>query len=64
MDCVEENRKIYEKAFQEYGDDTRSCLWDKPMIMRYQELKRIAELENCKVLDIGCGLGGLYEYLV
>lgn len=64
MDCVQKNKEIFEKAFQEYGDDTRSCLWDKPMIMRYQELKRVAELENCKVLDIGCGLGGLYEYLV
>ena len=64
MDCVKENKKIFEEAFQKYGDDTRSCHWDKPMIMRYQELKKIAELDNCKILDIGCGLGGLYEYFV
>lgn len=64
MDCVQENKIIYEKAFKKYGDDTRSCHWDKPMIMRYQELKKIAELSDSSIIDIGCGLGGLYEYFV
>ncbi len=64
MNCIEKNRKIYEEAFQTYGDDTRSCLWDKPMIMRYQELVKIAPLEGTTVLDIGCGIGGFYEYMV
>ena len=55
MDCVQENKIIYEKAFKKYGDDTRSCQWDKPMIMRYQELKKIAELSDSSIIDIGCG---------
>lgn len=63
MDCVERNKQIYEKAFRIYGDDTRSCLWEKPMVMRYQELLKIADLTGNSVLDIGCGLGGLYEYI-
>lgn len=59
-------KEIFEKAFAQYGDDTRSCLWERPMIMRYEELKKIIpeSLEGKSILEIGCGLGGLYEYLV
>lgn len=64
MHCVENNKEIFEKAFERFGDDTRSCLWDKPMVMRYEELIKIGNLNHSKVLDIGCGLGGLYEYFV
>ena len=64
MNCIEKNKKIYEEAFQTYGDDTRSCLWDRPMIMRYQELVNVATLDGTTVLDIGCGIGGFYEYMV
>lgn len=63
MDSVERSKEIYTKAFQQYGDDTRSCLWDRPMIMRYQQLYKIAPLDHCSILDLGCGLGGFYEYL-
>lgn len=41
MDYVKETKEIFEKAFAQYGDDTRSCLWERPMIMRYEELKKI-----------------------
>ena len=66
MDYVKETKEIFEKAFAQYGDDTRSCLWERPMIMRYEELKKIIpeSLEGKSILEIGCGLGGLYEYLV
>lgn len=40
MDYVKETKEIFEKAFAQYGDDTRSCLWERPMIMRYEELKK------------------------
>lgn len=59
LDCVQKNKEIFEKAFAEYGDDTRSCHWDRPMVMRYSELLKIGDLENASVLEIGCGLGGL-----
>lgn len=62
MDCVKKNKEIFEKAFAEFGDDTRSCHWDRPMTMRYSELLKVGELENTTILDIGCGLGGLYEF--
>ena len=64
MDSVNRNIEIYGKAFDTYGDDSRSCLWSKPMIPRYQELVKIAPLENASVLEIGCGIGGVYEYMV
>lgn len=41
MDYVKETKEIFEKAFAQYGDDTRSCLWERPMIMRYEELKKL-----------------------
>lgn len=66
MDFVEKGKEIYTEAFNKYQDDTRSCLWDKPMIMRYSKLKEIVpeELEGKKILEIGCGIGGFYDYLI
>lgn len=64
MNSVEKSKEIYQKAFDKYGDDTKSCLWDKPMIMRYEKLCQVAPLENRSVLDLGCGLGGLYDFVV
>lgn len=64
MGYVEKSKEVYEEAFNTYGDNTKSCLWDKPMIMRYRELVKVATLDGASILEIGCGIGGFYEYLV
>ncbi len=63
MKDIENIRIIYDKAFKTYGDSTKSCLWDSPQIMRYSQLAKVADLNNTSILDIGCGLGGFFDYL-
>lgn len=63
MKSLEKSIQTYTKAFQTYGDDTKSCCWDRVQIERYFELSKIADLQNESILDVGCGIGGFYEYI-
>lgn len=63
----------YEKCFKIYGDNNRGVDWpnEKDAITRYQVLLDVLKFdyrndcENTKksILDFGCGLGHLYEYI-
>lgn len=63
-EITQNNKAIFTEAFEKYGDSPKSCLWDKKMVFRYEELTQIGDLNGAKILDIGCGLGGFYEYCV
>lgn len=64
MDSIESNKKIFKESFDKYGDDPRSCLWDSNVDFRYEELIRIADLNGAAVLEIGCGIGGFYDFCI
>ena len=64
MGNIENNKKIYEHAFALYGDDPRSCLWDTKMAFRYEELMNVGNLNGASILDIGCGIGGFYDFCI
>ena len=64
MSSVEENIKIFSEAFQKYGDDVRSCLWGTKQTFRWNEIINVSELDGASVLEIGCGIGSLYEYCI
>ena len=64
MDCVKANKEIFQSLFYKYGDDSKSCGWEQKMIMRYKELYKIGDINHTSVLDIGCGLGDLYDYFI
>ncbi len=64
MDSIEKNKKIFEESFEKYGDSPKSCLWDEKMVFRYEELTKVANLEGSTILEIGCGIGGFYDYLI
>lgn len=64
MDHIENNKKIFENAFALHGDDPKACLWDKKMVFRYEELTKIGDLNGASILDIGCGIGGFYDYCI
>lgn len=54
----------YRKSFKEYGDSPMATQ-NSPegQIMRYDELAKLADLNDATVLDLGCGLGDFYPYL-
>jgi cyclopropane fatty-acyl-phospholipid synthase-like methyltransferase len=56
----------YEKSFALYGSDARSVQWsnEETQQIRFEALCSIADLKNKKILDVGCGLGGLYKFFL
>ncbi len=58
---------FYESALAEYGaNDPRSVHWvDKyRQLIRYEVLLHIAAIDNKSILDVGCGLGDFYKFLI
>lgn len=48
-----------------YGNDWRALGWQsrRTQFQRFAVLAEIGPLTNTRVLDVGCGLGDLYDYL-
>ena len=56
----------YENSLKEYGDNPKSVHWmdQKNQEIRFEILNKIADLNNKKILDVGCGLGDLYQFFI
>lgn len=63
---LERLKTFYQSAYKEFGLDARSLHW----VSRYNQLRRfeilraIGTLDGTSILDVGCGLGDLYEFLI
>jgi len=57
--------KRYEERLQKYGVSAQAMGWrDKEQqYMRFVVLAAIGDLNNCSVLDVGCGFGDFYDFL-
>lgn len=58
---------FYEETLAQYGDnDPRSVHWINAdsQSVRFDVLCRVGDLEHASLLDVGCGLGDLYKYLL
>ena len=57
---------LYEARLIEYGDSVKTMGWrDKEQQhLRFEILSEIGDLNGSKILDVGCGFGDFYEYLV
>lgn len=67
MDEMEKQKVIerYNERLQKYGYDPRTLGWFKcRQPIRFQVLSEIGDLHNCFILDVGCGFGDLYRFLV
>ncbi len=62
MGFIEDNKKIYEESYEKYGDSLKSCHWGESSIFRYEKLTNLVDLNDASVLEVGCGIGGFYEY--
>jgi len=62
---LEANRKYYSQRFSKFGADVRTFWSDSAsQIQRFDVLAKIGKLEGKTILDVGCGFGDLYDYLV
>ncbi len=55
---------FFEARFDRYGDSHRTLDWsEKGQRVRFRVLAEVGDLSGARVLDLGSGLGHLYEYL-
>ena len=61
----EETIRRYEERLQKYGATVKALGWmDKErQYMRFVILSEMGNLNDCSILDIGCGFGDFYEFL-
>lgn len=64
-----DKRKIidrYNERLKKYGADIRALAVGnmERQIVRYEILSQIGDLNNCSVLDVGCGFGDFYGFLL
>ncbi|MDQ3076926.1 MAG: class I SAM-dependent methyltransferase [bacterium] len=58
---------FYQSSLQEYGEsDARSVHWVDTFhqMLRFEVLLHVASIDNKKILDVGCGLGDFYKFLI
>jgi len=62
----EEIINLYETRLKEHGDSIKTMGWrDKEQQhLRFKILSEIGNLNGAKILDVGCGFGDFYEYLI
>lgn len=62
---MSELNSIYDQAFKEYKDSAKSYCWgsDKIRDLYYQLVLMSTSWKGQSCLDIGCGSGGLLEYI-
>lgn len=66
QDPIHKNNHIYTKSSQAYPNDYRGVKWENALSqqIRFKILTQISPLiYNSSVLDVGCGLGHLVDYL-
>ncbi|MEW6386289.1 MAG: class I SAM-dependent methyltransferase [Thermodesulfobacteriota bacterium] len=58
-------RQFFEDLVAQYGVDARSANWSGPATQaaRFAVFRAYLDLQDCRVLDVGCGQGDLYAYL-
>lgn len=62
MDIIVEH---YEKCYEEHGDTCKGVDWpnEQDANTRYQVMLDVIRHKNVTLLDFGCGLGHLYQYI-
>lgn len=56
----------YEKCFEEYGDSYKGVDWpnEQDALTRYGVMLDVVKQKPASILDFGCGLGHLYQYIL
>ena len=64
-DKIETIRR-YENRLKQFGYDVKSLGWrtKRQQYLRFEILAEIGDLNNSSVLDLGCGFGDFYDFLL
>lgn len=55
----------YSENLKKYGYSPKTLEWFKNrQPIRFKALSEIGDLNNCSILDVGCGFGDLYGFLI
>ncbi len=56
----------YNDSLKEYGEGAQSVHWlnQNTQKIRFEILSKVANLNNKSILDVGCGLGDYYKFLI
>jgi len=64
-DMKKEIIKRYNERLKKYGHDPRTLGWFKGrQPIRFKVITQIGDLNNSSILDVGCGFGDLYDFLI
>jgi SAM-dependent methyltransferase len=57
--------EYYNRKFDQFGKSPKALDWGSQEVQerRFEVLLGIGSVKNCKVLDVGCGLGDMYAYI-
>lgn len=62
---IEDTIKRYNRRLQEYGYSPKTLGWTSgKQEVRFRILSEIGDLHNSTILDVGCGFGDLFGYLI
>lgn len=58
-------RTHYSELFKKYGDSPHAVQWSDSatQMKRFEILCEIGDVNNCSILDFGCGVGHLFDFL-
>lgn len=64
-DISEKYRGYFNKRFSKYGESIKS-LWGNldAQLQRFEILSQIGDLKDRNILDVGCGFGDFYDFIV
>jgi SAM-dependent methyltransferase len=61
---VKQNLEYFTKTLEEFKDEHYAVAQSKLSHMkRFEKMLELGNFENCRLLDVGCGIGGFYDYL-
>ena len=65
MKSIEDIANLYNERLNQNLPDHKVCGWGskESQHLRFKVLSEIGDLENCSILDVGCGLGEFRTYL-
>ena len=66
MNIIDKTKQYYEKLNIENGYGSPNNLWSnvEKQIVRFQKAVTIFDFSNKEILDVGCGYGDFYNYLL
>lgn len=66
MGYLEENIKLYQEKNNQYGEGAPENLWrrQESQLRRFVKFKDLIDFNDKNILDVGCGYGDFYNFLV